>query len=848
MLAWNRLNPADDDDAQRSRRARRPIVAFALLGAGYFVARHVPELPSAPMLGAGSLCLVLTLLARGAACRVLLALAVLTGGAGWFAARVNERPADSLWWRLDHGPLAEPAVVRVAGMIEDAPSLAPGPPPDSFRPEPARASVFGLTLRSADVDGEDVPVSGRVIVHIDGPPPALSAEVVRAGAFVHLTGRLRPARPPLNPGDPPRDLLASQDGRVGTLVVNSAALIQPGAPVGALDRALGTFIGIREALRARVLATLGETPTDSDTDTAAHARGHALVRAMLLGERDPALADVEPAFRRVGLLHLVAISGFNLAVLVGVTLLLIRLTGDRGWVEPVLGAAAVCLYLLVLPGEASIQRAGLTLLVFTLAESCGRRYDRLSLLACVAFVLLLIRPMDLWSLGFQLSFGVVAALLWLGRPVHERLWGVDIRGLTPTPRQRRWSNATGRWAIGIVKGHASATLLAWAVAAPLIALHSGVFSPLAPIASLVVLPATVVLLTIGYGAVLLGLVVPPAQPLAAGVLDRIGELTVRIVTRLDEWPGATVHLPRLSAAWTLLATVAVVYWLWRAWARDLRAWGLAACAGAWLALLCTLGTRTPASVPLRADVFAVGDGECDLLRSDADAMLINAGSSGSHPSAHDLARAVRALGAWHVPTVLITEPRVQSWSELPGLVEPLGVRTVLMPQSFADAANLDPTGPHAGLIAVLRARGVNIRVLDADNRFSLGRAVVTMVGVDSDAGPRPELLPRAAVQTPAGPRSILFASAVRYARLNDLPGRERHADSLVLPRTARAGERPAESIRALGSRTIVLSASPPTASDLLARLGERDAALLPTACGSVSVEVRDDGSVNASHE
>ena len=37
------------------------------------------------------------------------------------------------------------------------------------------------------------------------------------------------------------------------------------------------------------------------------------MRAMLLGERDPALAEVESAFKRVGLVHLVAISGFNLA-------------------------------------------------------------------------------------------------------------------------------------------------------------------------------------------------------------------------------------------------------------------------------------------------------------------------------------------------------------------------------------------------------------------------------------------------------------------------------------------------------------------------------------------------------
>lgn len=839
MLPWTWLNPADAQTDARPRRARRPIVAFVLLGAGYLAARHLPEAPSAALLAIAALALAITLVSRGTLCRVMLALAVVFGSAGWFEARINERPTDSLWWRLDHDPLAAPVMVRLSGMIEEAPMLVPGPPPASFKSAPTRASVFGLSLRAVEVDGVDTPVSGRVRVHMDGPPQSLPGEVVHPGAFVRLTGRLRPSGGPLNPGEPPRDLLAAQEHRVGTLIVTSAELIRPGSPAGWLDRARAAFVRVRECLRAGVLRTLGD---DADPE---HARGHALVRAMLLGERDPALDEVEPAFRRVGLLHLVAISGFNLAVLVWVTLLIIRLTGDRGWLEPALGAAAVLLYLLVLPGEASIQRSGFTLLVFTLAESCGRRYDRLSLLSCIAIVLLLIRPMDLWSLGFQLSFGVVAALLALGQTVHTRLWGMEIRGLSPTPRQRRWWYVAGRWLLNIIKAQLSATLLAWAVAAPLIALHSGVFSPLAPVASLIVLPVTVVLLTIGYIAVLLGLAIPPARPLASAVLDRIGEFTVRMVAHIDEWPGATVHLPRLSILWTVFATSAIVYWLWRAWARDLRAWGLTACVGVWLALLVTLDTRVPAAAPLRVDVLAAGDGECDLVRSGADAMLINAGSSGSHPDADDLARSIRALGAWRVPAVLITEPRVQSWSELPGLLEPLAVRTVLMPQSIANAATLDPTGPHARLIALLRERSVNIRILDPGDRFALGRAVVTMIGRRADEPPPASLVPRARVETAAGPRSILFAASTRYPSLNALSGRERYADILIVPRTTRAAERPAETARLLGTAMIIHPGSATGAGELLTRLGPLDASTRVTARGAVSVEIRSDGSLRS---
>ena len=122
------------------------------------------------------------------------------------------------------------------------------------------------------------------------------------------------------------------------------------------------------------------------------------------------------------------------------------------------------------------------------------------------------------------------------------------------------------------------------------------------------LPVTVLLMAIGYTAVLLGLIVPPATDATAWVLARLGDFTVQIVQRVDEWPGATVYLPRLSWAWTVLATVCVVYWLGWAHRRDRRAWLLTIACAAWLALICTFGVRLPARTAVRLDVLAMGAG------------------------------------------------------------------------------------------------------------------------------------------------------------------------------------------------------------------------------------------------
>src|SRR5438045_412717 len=191
---------------------------------------------------------------------------------------------------------------------------------------------------------------------------------------------------------------------------------------------------------------------------------------MLIGEREPGLDGVETAFRRLGLLHLVAISGFNLAIVAGLVLFFLRLGPDRGRLEPVIVAVLILLYMLVVPGESPILRSGLMVLAFLAAEASGRRYDRLTLLGWIAVALVLYRPLDLFNLGFQLSFGIVAVLLWLGDHFHRRLFGIEIKGLI---RQRPGGTRAiaSRWLADRGKIALSASLLAWAAAAPIIVYH-----------------------------------------------------------------------------------------------------------------------------------------------------------------------------------------------------------------------------------------------------------------------------------------------------------------------------------------------------------------------------------------
>ena len=133
---------------------------------------------------------------------------------------------------------------------------------------------------------------------------------------------MRPISPALNPAEPPRDLFAAQDGLVGSAILPSPDLITIDRTGDSTLETLRSELASWQAnLHAAARRTLGLDHRDLS-------RGQALIAAMLLGEREPALAEAQSAFQRAGLMHLVAISGFNLMVLSFLAVLLIRLTGD----------------------------------------------------------------------------------------------------------------------------------------------------------------------------------------------------------------------------------------------------------------------------------------------------------------------------------------------------------------------------------------------------------------------------------------------------------------------------------------------------------------------------------------
>jgi len=751
----------------------RVVVAFTAVAAGIMLARAIPMVNATVWFaGAAGLCAAM-IPARGWFCRVLLVITCAALSAGWYAGRIHEQPTDRLASRLAHSGAVEPCLITVEGVLLDSPHprAAPGGELAAFLHAQPRTR-FDLRLTGAITDGGLVPVSGRLWVAVGGAQQVTA----HAGDTARMTGLFTGVDGPMNPGETDMRIAAAQGGFDGLLTLSGAGLIEklPTAPsvAGQLE---SLFLRLRAWLQLRAQTVVERAGGDTGDATPAQS----LLKGLILGDYDTSQPEVRDAFARQGLAHILSISGFHLAVMAMVALTLVRLTGDRGWVEPSIVALIVVAYVMVVPPSAPIMRSAAMVFVLLLAEASGRRYDRLTLLGWIAICLLIWRPADLWSLGYQLSIGLTGALFWLARPFKDRLFGPLLLG-TLESRDR----SLPRRAADFFKEAASAAILCWLISAPLIMLRIGLLSPFAIIATVLVTPIITVVLWIGYIALLIGSIIPPAADLAAGILSTLASWSIFVVHWIDGLPISSIRVPPVSIAWTCAATVVAIYWCRWGHSRDWRAWSGTAVVGAWMVWLCTLGQSLPVHTRLRIDIFAVGDGTCHLIRSGEEAMLWDCGSLNARGVQPVLVEAARAVGAWRTPIVVISHPDIDHFGALLDVAAPMGVETVIVGERFLAQAAEEPDGSAAALLNGLRDRNIEVRSVGVGDAWKFGHAQVQVLapraGTDWVNDNDHSLVVSMEVGTHAGPRSILLTGDIQDEAVAWLMDRHAHLRPSIL--------------------------------------------------------------------
>jgi len=133
-----------------------------------------------------------------------------------------------------------------------------------------------------------------------------------------------------------------------------------------------------------------------------------LLRGLLLADRHEMDYDIKTQFINAGVVHVLAVSGFNVGLIV---LIFIFMFGRFSIpVNAALTITGLIAFLLITGIQASVFRATVMAIVLIIAFLSNRNTNLINSLAIAALVILLVKPYELYSPGFQLSFAAVLSI------------------------------------------------------------------------------------------------------------------------------------------------------------------------------------------------------------------------------------------------------------------------------------------------------------------------------------------------------------------------------------------------------------------------------------------------------
>lgn len=535
--------------------------------------------------------------------------------------------------------------------------------------------------------------------------------------------------------------------------------------------------------------------------------GAALPRALLTGVRDGFPEDLDQAFSDAGIAHLLAVSGLHVTLLAGVLLSpASRLMSRKK--QLILLAFFLAAYCALLDFAAPIVRASLLMLF-----ACGRRllrrsYDGLTALSAAFLLILLFRPLDLFSASFQLSFcavlGIVAAV-----PALERKW----RGMR-LYRLRCLLAVTAAATVSVAVPTAQ-IFHRLSLAGPLI-------NPAACLLFSVLLPLYAL-------ALLLGCVSLPLGQALAGPLNALSGWVSAGVRWVGAQPWASVRVPFLP--WYCVAAVAAALALmtrYTVWPVKRKALAAGALLGVCFALWPLTACRDVQYIQL-----SVGQADCALILDGDQTAVIDAGSYGGDAAAYLLSTGRRAD---HLILTHLHGDHCLGVRQLLDRRVPIG--EVCLPEG-AEEQEVDPAC--LSLLEEIRKKGIPIRHLAAGDGIALNRVFLEAVW------PLPGTVRAGSSANRYCLALLCDLDGVKLLSMSDVPGEfenyaVREADVLKAAHHGSKSSTGDAFLEAASPRAVIVTAGRGDAlphPDTLRRLSQRGIPYFVTgSCGAVTVTAR----------
>lgn len=364
------------------------------------------------------------------------------------------------------------------------------------------------------------------------------------------------------------------------------------------------------------------------------------VRALLLGDSTKLSYEDDTAFRVSGIRHVIAVSGLHVSILFA---LVYTLAGKQRYLTAIIGIPVLLFFAAIAGFTPSIVRACVMQSLMILAMLFKREYDPPTALSFAALTILVINPMAISSVSFQLSVGCMIGIFLFSQRITDYLLGVlrCPKGMNLRSRLTRW-----------LAGGVGVTLSAMAVTTPLTILYFGSVSLIGVLTNLVCLW---VISFIFYGIMLsclLGAVWLPLGTVAAWVVSWPARFVLWIARLFSAVPLASVYTCSVYILLWVIFCYLLIAVFWLANKRKVLLFALSFILS--FVLSVTAAFVEPRLDNLRVTVFDVGQGQSILIQSEGAYYLVDCGGDNDEEAADTVAEKLLSQGITRLDGLILT--------------------------------------------------------------------------------------------------------------------------------------------------------------------------------------------------
>jgi len=273
-----------------------------------------------------------------------------------------------------------------------------------------------------------------------------------------------------------------------------------------------------------------------------------LMKSLFFGGKANLPFEIKKQIRKVGLSHLIAVSGLHLTIVTQIISSCLNALLLTGFLNFLLSVFFILGFTVMADFSASVVRAAIMAILLLIARLNHRLYNSSFALIVAVLLMLLFNPrIMIEDFGFQLSVLATLGIVYF-YPVFEK-WPF-------------WQKDIFKSQLAFLKETLLLSFSALVFVTPWIIYQTQVFSLVTPLTNLLIVPLVPIIMVFGFLVALLNFIFFPLALLLGFCLNLLLSYMLKIIALFSQWPMAEILFPHFKAIWLIIYYLLLIYYLY----------------------------------------------------------------------------------------------------------------------------------------------------------------------------------------------------------------------------------------------------------------------------------------------